>query len=310
MVEDRLLISAIVCTHNRAALLNDALASLANQTMDKEKYEVIIVDNASTDNTREVVARWVEQQPNFRYIYEPNLGLSHARNRGAAEAKAPIVAYIDDDARACEDWLSQLVQRFEAIPDLAAVGGPISLVWEGGNAPVWMNRHLMHALGYLNYGDIAQSVAHLNGGNMAIARRYLGEYGGFKPSLGRHGISLLGGEESDLMFWLRRRGEKIYYEPRAKVQHWVPLERQRARYLLRVYYGIGFSDALRSDDGNRLYRLRRAVMDLPVRSYKAIRHSHPINLAGIIMILACETALVLGLAKGQYSQSNRRANAN
>ncbi|MGD8380729.1 MAG: glycosyltransferase, partial [Syntrophobacterales bacterium] len=93
-------ISVIVCTYNRAELLGGTLRTLCHQTLDTSEYEVIVVDNNSTDNTREVVDEFCRRSSNVRYCFEPQQGLSHARNQGLQEAKGKYVAYIDDDARA------------------------------------------------------------------------------------------------------------------------------------------------------------------------------------------------------------------
>jgi glycosyltransferase involved in cell wall biosynthesis len=238
------LISAIVCTHNRAALLNDALASLANQTMDKEKYEVIIVDNASTDNTREVVARWVEQQPNFRYIYEPNLGLSHARNRGAIDATAPIVAFMDDDCVAETTWLQGLLKDFGNDNCTACLGGRIRLRWEGGVRPPWIPDNVLSVFGYLDLGEQPQQINHANGGNMAWDRRVLLDLGGFQPDLGRTGNLRLAGEESQIQQKARQRGLLVCYAPHATVCHYVPIERQSRRHILQTCFMIGVSASI------------------------------------------------------------------
>jgi glycosyltransferase involved in cell wall biosynthesis len=99
-------ISAIICTHNRDAYLGAAIDSLLAQSFAGE-FEVIVVDNASTDRTREVVNDRLPH-PRLHYIYEPVIGLSVARNTGATTARSPILAYLDDDAVASSAWLSDL----------------------------------------------------------------------------------------------------------------------------------------------------------------------------------------------------------
>ena len=103
-------ISVIVCTYNRAYLLKNCLRSLVDQLVETSTFEVIIVNNNATDDTEEVAKSFTEKYPNFRYIIEPNQGLSNARNRGYKEAKGEYVAYIDDDARAYTDWVENIHQ--------------------------------------------------------------------------------------------------------------------------------------------------------------------------------------------------------
>jgi glycosyltransferase involved in cell wall biosynthesis len=275
-------------------MLKRALASLVAQTLPKESYEVLVVDNASTDSTPLVVEEWANRCKGIRYLYEPTLGLSSARNRGLSESRAPIAAFLDDDATASPRWLEALAKGFRRTPSTVANGGPIELEWEGGEKPKWMSRHLMHALGYLDYGAEVCEVPHINGGNMAVDRHSVTEYGGFKLHLGRKGNGLVGGEESDLMSWLRQRGKAICYEPQAKVKHYIPKQRQSARYLLRVYYGLGRSEALRQGRGSAACRLWRTSRELPSRIKTAKKNSRPLGTSARFMIALCELALTIG----------------
>jgi glycosyltransferase involved in cell wall biosynthesis len=116
-------ISVIVCTHNRAAYLAKALQSLVSQTLDKDEFEVIVVDNASTDRTPHVFEETIFGGP-ARYIYEARLGLSWARNAGLRAVRGRYVAYQDDDAVACPDWLERAQETLEAFgPRLGLLGG-------------------------------------------------------------------------------------------------------------------------------------------------------------------------------------------
>jgi glucosyl-dolichyl phosphate glucuronosyltransferase len=301
MSPNLLRISAVICTHNRAQLLDQALDSLAQQTLPRDAFEVIIVDNASVDNTRGVAEIWMQRSSNMRYVYEPILGLSQARNRGAAESKAQIIAYLDDDAKACVDWLDHLWQAFHGEYMPAVVGGCVKLAWEGGQAPSWMSRHIAHALGFLDCGEVAHPVVHANGCNMAVISADLRSYGGFKAYLGRKGGGLLSGEESDLMQWVRAHNKLILYEPRAAVEHFVPTRRQTIAYMLKAYYGMGWSEALRSGKGSTLYRLWHTVTELPLRMRRAIRNSLPIGASARFVIVACEMALAFGFIMGKIA---------
>jgi glycosyltransferase involved in cell wall biosynthesis len=173
-------VSAIICTRNRANLLHRAILSLANQSLPFDCFEIIVVDNASIDNTRVVVQDWVTRAPNLHYVYEPRLGLNCARNRGVREANASIVAFLDDDAYASREWIKTIWETFERQPTLSVMGGPVTLEWEGGSAPIWMTEYLMHAIAYVNFGETARPVVHVAGCNMAISKSSLAEYGGFK----------------------------------------------------------------------------------------------------------------------------------
>ena len=129
-------ISAIICTLNRAAYLEKAIQSLADQTLPEEQFEIIVVDNGSTDNTKTMVEGFKHLE-NLRYIYEPIMGLSQARNTGWQNAQGDYVAYLDDDAIACPEWLERIVQAFDTVePRPGSVGGKVIPVWEA-ERPAW-----------------------------------------------------------------------------------------------------------------------------------------------------------------------------
>lgn len=104
-------ISVVVCTFNRADILPLALQSLCEQTPHHDQTEIIVVDNNSPDNTRQVVDEFIEKYPNIRYCFEPIQGLSHARNRGWREARGEYVGYLDDDAKAPPEWLHSAIAQ-------------------------------------------------------------------------------------------------------------------------------------------------------------------------------------------------------
>ena len=117
------LISVVICTRNRADLLGKAIASVVDQEFPRTDYEIIIVDNGSTDRTPEVV-RSVQGTAVVRYIREERIGLCIARNRGWRAAFGRYVAFFDDDAIAQPGWLKVVRDAFESIPDgVGVVGG-------------------------------------------------------------------------------------------------------------------------------------------------------------------------------------------
>jgi len=147
------LISAIICTHNRDQYLGAAIDSLLSQTIDN--YEIIVVDNASTDTTAAIVKDRIpaetdaaNQSPPVHYVYESTLGLSVARNRGAEVAKGEILAYLDDDAEASKGWLASLLDVFEKNEKIAIAGGKVTLIWPpSAQPPRWLSDDLSSGLG-------------------------------------------------------------------------------------------------------------------------------------------------------------------
>lgn len=241
------IISAVICTHNRANILQSALESLSVQTLSPTDFEVIVVDNASIDQTARVIEGFRRTIPTLHYIREDRLGLSWARNAGAAAAASPYVAYLDDDARAEPQWLEKIVQAFEHVtPASAAVGGRVWLDWDG-RVPSWLPRRYWSLYTYLDLGEeghCLRSGEYLVGANVAFRRDVLLEIGGFDTRLGRQGTNLLSGEEAALLQRLQEAGRPIYYEPQAAVWHAVHDARRHRRWLWARLFWDGASQPL------------------------------------------------------------------
>jgi len=241
-------ISAVVCTLNRAAYLAKAVESLVNQTYSKEYYEIIVVDNGSTDNTREVVEQF-RQRARIRYIYEPIKGLCQARNTGWQAADGKYVAYLDDDAIACPHWLEKMMEAFETIkPAPASVGGRVVPIWES-ERPAWLEEQMLGAYAIADWGDQARffkpsSPEHHVGCNVAYSREVLQECGGFNVNLGRKGKNLLSNDENLIRQYIDSHGLGIYYDPEILVDHLVPKERLTRRFMLRRHFWQGVSDVV------------------------------------------------------------------
>jgi len=295
--------SVIICTYNRAEALDQVLAGLSVQTAPANSFEILVVDNNSTDHTREIVERWGSKLPNLRYLFESRQGLSYARNRGLEEAQAPIIAFLDDDAVPEPPWLSSLLTTYQTItPAPAAVGGKILLRWEGGQRPAWMHPDLMHSLGFQDYGEEIRQVPHINGGNMSFRADLVRRYGGFDVRLGRRGEAQFTSEESELQLHLRQDGHSIYYQPQAVVWHLIGRERQRPEYFLNRFYGHGVSDAMRY----KLHRwpgrydLAKLMVRQLVRDRVVLRQALLLRLSGKAfsaseaLLIRCHLAQLMG----------------
>ena len=234
-------ISSVVCTHNRAAYLEPAIRSLLRQTLPQKDYEIIVVDNASSDNTRLIVEEIMRESTNLRYLYEPKLGNSIGRNRGILESSGDIVAFMDDDATADPGWLQSLCDAFRQVePRPACVGGRLLPEWEAPPPP-WLPECLVAHFGVLDYGGTSRVLdiprEYLILCNMAIDRQYvLEEIGGFDPYLGRKGADLGGNEEIALLQEIQNRGGTVYYEANAVVHHVIQAERLTRRWLFRRFF--------------------------------------------------------------------------
>lgn len=238
------LVTAVICTRNRADFLEKCIISLQQQTAQDEDYEILVVDNGSTDDTADVVQRFLSSSM-VRYLYEPVAGLSRARNTGWKNAKGLYVGYIDDDAVVSESWIASVLWVFTTIsPRPNWVGGPIGLEWEEPR-PGWIDEELSVPLGYLNWGTEPRRLTtqeRLGGGNSIYPREGLEAIGGFDERLGRGKNGLLSGEETQLQKRVEARGGFLYYHPGITIHHWVGRERLQPTWFYRRYFWGGVSD--------------------------------------------------------------------
>jgi len=256
---DEIQISAVICTYNRSVYLKRTVASLISQDLDKRKYEIIVVDNNSTDDTLRVVESYKNEADNLRYIHEPTQGLSVARNRGALEAKGEYIAYIDDDAIAGSSWLSRLLFYFQNLdPAPYCIGGKVYLDWEG-EPPVWFPSQFLSLYTYLDHGENviqlnrSETCLYLQGANMAFRRDILMQGNkGFLTHIGRMGSSLLSGEETEMINRLLASDFPVYYAPDIPVNHLVLPERRTRRYLIKRLIADGFTQSIMDMKDGRL----------------------------------------------------------
>ena len=241
------LISVVICTYNRADRLSLTLEAMSKQTMPTSDFEVLVVDNRSTDNTLAICEHYKEQLVNFRYIYEPVQGLSKARNAGWKATRSSYIAYLDDDAIPCDGWVKSILEVFETVqPKPVGVGGPIYPLWEIPK-PDWINSSTETLFTTLDAGNTPRWFGPNEcpwGANVVYRRDALERAGGFHEQLGRKGQNLLSGEETLLNVTLTSQGERFYYIPQAWVHHWVPKERINPDWLIQRGYWQGRSVAL------------------------------------------------------------------
>ncbi len=239
----------VVTTYNRAALLTRALDSIAASSADPSRYEVIVVDNNSSDGTVQAWAAFAKTHPAlpFRYLFEARQGLSHARNAGLAAAAGQHIAFMDDDQEIDCHYLRELPAAFSRT-GAACLGGRI-FYRNAHDLPAWLVP-LVDRIGQIDLGDddrlLGPGAPYLKGGNIAFDTEALRALGGFDPLLGRNGTSLGGGEEDAVQDSLRGQGKTIAYCPEL-VQYNVLLpEKLHKRYWRAQAYGGGRSEYQRS----------------------------------------------------------------
>jgi glycosyltransferase involved in cell wall biosynthesis len=242
---DALRASVIVCTHNRATLLEKTLQSVIEQDFPSASFEILVVDNASSDATPAVLrAICARHEGRIRVVREPVLGLSRARNRGVRESHGDVIAFTDDDARVTPRWLGALVEACQR-PGVACAGGPVHAALEAP-LPPWLTPDWAQYLSLFDKGPDEVELSYHEyprGVNIAFPRRSFREVGLFWPALGRKGQSLLSNEELDLCYRLERLGRRILYIPGAVVYHMIDPRRVTVDWFRRRFYWQGKADA-------------------------------------------------------------------
>lgn len=270
-------ISAIICTHNRDTYLGAAIDSLLGQEF-TANFEIVVVDNGSSDRTREVVEHR-SHHSHVKYIFEPTIGLSVARNTGAKTASADILAYLDDDAVASPQWLQVLYNAYQNNSQLAIAGGKVTLIWPPDTQPPkWLSPGLSANLGAYDLGDnilyIEQPGSTPRGLNYSIRRSFLEQIGGFDPQLGRVGKNLLSNEELQMTEFALQRGWQVAYLPTALVAHNVAPERLKPSWFLNRGWWQGISECYREQLAGKagIGQLQRGSEKCLRGLYKALKN--------------------------------------
>lgn len=237
-------ISVILCTYNRCESLQKVLNDLKNLRVPEGiLYEILVIDNNSSDGTRFVVEAVSAEMPEiFKYIFEPRQGKSFALNRGISVAQGKIIAFTDDDVEIDPEWLVEIKRAFE-VHDCVGIGGRIVATWKFAK-PSWYEENgpykLLTVIVKLDLGeDPCELRVPPPGANMAFRRSAFEKYGQFRDDLGPNPGDLVRGEDAEFCWRLIRGGERIMYAPKALVYHPVEEKRIKKEYFESWYFDQG-----------------------------------------------------------------------
>jgi glycosyltransferase involved in cell wall biosynthesis len=264
-------VSVVVSTYNRCMLLPAALAGLLAQDTNGIRYEILLVDNNSTDRTRDVVESYrANGATNLHYLFEPKQGVSHGRNTGITTARGPLIAFTDDDIVVGRDWVARIKQAFDEHPEVDFVGGKILPQWETP-PPSWLTVEHWPPLALVDYGaapfyvDGARPVCLLTA-NAAFRRAALEQVGMFSPDLQRVKDGVGSMEDQELEIRLCRAGRRGLYVPELVVVAPVQADRLTKEYHRRWHRGHGhFSALLREADTEKS---QKRLFDVPGYLYR------------------------------------------
>jgi glycosyltransferase involved in cell wall biosynthesis len=230
-------VSVVICTYNRCEELASALDALLAQD-DAPPHEVIVVDNNSRDDTRMFVEARMSKHPHLRYVFEPSQGLPQARNTGIREARAPIVAFTDDDIIVAPDWVAAIERAFERFPEADCIGGRVLPRWPPSGRPDWFTRFQLAPLAVQDKGDDPVFVTRENaapcliGANFCFRKRAFDKAGLFSTEFSRS-------QDREIQLRLWKAGGTGVYVPDIVTYVDVPADRLTKHYYRRWYARAG-----------------------------------------------------------------------
>jgi glucosyl-dolichyl phosphate glucuronosyltransferase len=267
--------SLVLCTYNRSRTLPQALESIAASRFPSfVDWEVLVVDNNSRDQTRQVVEGFCERYPRrFRYLLEREQGLSYARNAGIREARGELIVFTDDDVTVDPDWLYKLTAALDD-EQWSGAGGRI-LPQQSFSPPRWLvtegPREIKGVLVLFDLGDEPHKLQRTPfGANMAFRRCMFEKYGSFRTDLGHCGDDLIGNEETEFCRRLMRGGEDLLYVPSAIVYHPVTPERLTRKYFLQWFFAYGKANARQNGPPPVVWGVPENYLALGYRAYRWI----------------------------------------
>jgi O-antigen biosynthesis protein len=289
------MVTVTVATKNREDTIGDAIESLLKLDFPKDRYEVIVVDDGSTDKTPEIAKSFVsDTAPLVRYIRQDYAGLSVARNRGITEGRGDLFCFMDDDAVAEPDWLTGMVDTADRHPDVECFGGRIVLRLEG-HAPKTCEQESLGAT--LDLGPNEQIVDRIKGANMGMRRSAFERNGMFNPAL------VWRGDEDDWVGRLQAIGGKVMYVPTGLVWHRRTKSDLRLLNLLRTRFGWGVGQVqLRRESGMPL-KPRSELRQLR----RGLRHFYRDRCTGGLLVAAIKVGALWGNYSGEIRKQRQSA---
>src|SRR4051812_25418411 len=226
-------VTVAIPTYNRADFLRQALAGIVAQQFPRDNFEVLVIDNNSTDHTRAVVHEFAPQFPAPRFVQERKQGLDYARNRAIEEARGEIILFGDDDILVQPDWIAQMTVALLADPGrhIGAVGGEVIPVFPNG-LPDWV-REWHSPLAFRSDAGALEPRHSPMGANLAFPKWVFEQVGTFHTKLDRAAGNYFSGGDAEMIRRVRAAGFEIWFNPAASVQHQMPASRTTFRYASR-----------------------------------------------------------------------------
>jgi glycosyltransferase involved in cell wall biosynthesis len=236
-------LSVIICTYNREQHIERALQSLVQQDFDKSAYEIIVVDNNSTDHTSEIIQNFKNTHPQYQIVLTKELrqGLSYARNKGIELAKGSYISFIDDDGMAQNDYVRQIDNYVKLFPNDVAFGGKVLPEYENGKEPVWMSKYIERIISIVDLGNQVKTLkkTYPVGCNMIFKKSLFKKIGGFNTAL------KLRSDDKYIFLKIREAGFRVLYLPEVVVKHFIDDFRTTPAYIKKISRLNGEAERIR-----------------------------------------------------------------
>ncbi len=238
-------LSIVIATYNRSRHLKDSLEAWAEQDFTKEDFEIIVVNNGSTDDTEQVCLDFERRHPeiNFQYVFLNHPCLSCARNKGIELSSGDYITFVDDDARPEKHYIANFKRHTSGFPGIRAFGGRVLPHYETGKAPEWMSRYLQRLLSFVDLGNEIKifDKKYPVGCNMLFRKDLFEEVGMFDIPAGYRS------EDKHFFLKVKRAGNKVLYLPDVTVYHFIDAWRLTGEYVVKTSCKNGCSDRIMYD---------------------------------------------------------------
>lgn len=250
-------ISLVICSYNRQKFIGGALKSLLSQTLSNDRFEIVIVNNNSTDNTERIVKDFINENPqlNYTYVVEKTQGLSAARNRGIKESKSPLITFMDDDGEATQEFLEVIVDYMDTNPQVSGIGGKVLPIYES-EEPKWLNPWLGGMLTIIDFGEkefIFKGKKYPAGCNMTYRKELLEQVGGFNEKLQWRV------DDKYIYYEIQKVNRNIMYLPKAVVYHNIDAYRVTDSNFIKLSSALGRDEAIRVKSKSFLHFFSKVI---------------------------------------------------
>jgi glucosyl-dolichyl phosphate glucuronosyltransferase len=276
-------ISVVLCTYNNAESLKETLKDIRRNVCDSANVELLVVDNNSTDHSKQVITEQLEAFPfPAEYLFEPTQGLSHARNTGLNNARGEYILFTDDDAAIPTNWVAEYLKVIkQEQPD--CLFSKIAILWDKPKPEWFINAYLPYFV-HLDYGERSLTISDKEheffGKNFCVRTLLLKKMGGFNPKLGRCGTKLVAGEETAIYKYLISARKKVIYFPDAQVGHRLKDREYELTNMIKMYTDSAYTTftlskmySTKKIFGRPFYPLKSAIVGLSTSALKLVKES-------------------------------------